>query len=239
MVKHLSRESKRYEDLPDRVLQKIMKHQVSSERLIAVIRLAVVLIFSVMHFLSPKAFSAETAFVLVPWILGGYLLFALLHIYVSYRHLLPDWFSYLSIVVDMALIYVLIWSFHLQYAQPPSFYLKAPTLLYVFIFIALQVLRFEVRFVIAAGACAVIGWLLMIAYVVYFNPYNSMITKDYVFYLTSNSVLLSAEFDKIIAMIIVSVVLAASVYRVRKLLIHSVTEANADGDLKQVDEVVK
>ena len=31
-----------------------------------------------------------------------------------------------SVVFDMGLLMTLIWSFHLQYAQPPSFYLKAP-----------------------------------------------------------------------------------------------------------------
>jgi adenylate cyclase len=49
--------------------------------------------------------------------------------------------------------------------------------------------------------------------------------------MTSNSVLLGAEFDKIISIIIVSLVLAAAVYRARKLLIESVIEANTAKDL--------
>ena len=44
---------------------------------------------------------------------------------------LPRWFVYASIVVDMTLLLVLIFSFHIQYRQPPSFYLKSPTLMYV------------------------------------------------------------------------------------------------------------
>ncbi len=50
-----------------------------------------------------------------------------------------------SVVMDMGLLMALIWSFHIQYMQPPSFYLKAPTMVYVFIFIALRALRFEPR----------------------------------------------------------------------------------------------
>ena len=38
-----------------------------------------------------------------------------------------------SVFVDVTLLMVLIWSFHIQYMQPPGFYLKAPTLLAVFI----------------------------------------------------------------------------------------------------------
>lgn len=45
----------------------------------------------------------------------------------------------------------LVWGFHLQYAQPAPFYLKVPTMLYVFIFIALRALRFESLYVAAAG----------------------------------------------------------------------------------------
>ncbi|MGB0571126.1 MAG: polysaccharide deacetylase family protein [Alphaproteobacteria bacterium] len=60
---------------------------------------------------------------------------------------LPGWFLTLSVIADMALLMVLIWSFHRTYQQPPSFYLKAPTLLYVFIFIAL---RFDAHYVLRA-----------------------------------------------------------------------------------------
>ena len=60
----------------------------------------------------------------------------------------------------MSLLFGLIWSFHLQYGQPPSFYLKAPTLLYVFIFIALRALRFAPTYVLAAGLTAALGKLI-------------------------------------------------------------------------------
>src|SRR6266446_6296135 len=87
----------------------------------------------------------------------------------SYRHWLPEWLRYVSIVIDMALLLGLIWSFHLQYEQPPSFYLKAPTLLYIFIFIALRTLNFDARKVVTAGLVAVLGWLLLVAYVIIVN----------------------------------------------------------------------
>ncbi|MEH6648398.1 MAG: adenylate/guanylate cyclase domain-containing protein [Motiliproteus sp.] len=217
--------------LPSRVQAALTLHQASSERLVGWIQLLVVVTFSLLYLLSPKTFTSEAEFAPVPWVLGAYLLFTLVHLSVGHRRLPPDWFTYLSIAVDMSLIYILIWSFHLQYMQPPSFYLKAPTLLYVFIFIALRALRFEVKFILFAGATAILGWMAMVLYVLFADPSNTMITKDYVLYLTSNSMLLGAEFDKIISMLVVTLVLAASVHRGRRLLLNSIVEARKARDL--------
>jgi adenylate cyclase len=217
--------------LPQRVLQKINAHQANSERLIAWVQLLIAIIFSVLYAISPKTFSEDATFEPVPWVLSAYFIFTIIHIVHSHRNKPCDWFAYLSIIVDMALVYILIWSFHLQYMQPASFYLKVPTLLYIFIFIALRALRFEIKFILFAGAVAATGWLLMILYVIFSDPNQSMITKDYIHYLTSNTVLLGAEFDKIISMLIVSLILATAVYRARKLLIDSVIETNVAQDL--------
>ena len=65
---------------------------------------------------------------------------------------LPDWFLALSVVVDIALLMVTIWSFHLHTSTAGDLP-QAPTLMYVFILIALRTLRFEPRFVVLA-ACS-------------------------------------------------------------------------------------
>jgi adenylate cyclase len=62
------------------------------------------------------------------------------------------------VVVDVVLLLVLIWSFHIQYLQPPSFSLKAPALLLAFIFIALHALRVDAGYVLLAGFVAAAGW---------------------------------------------------------------------------------
>ena len=109
--------------------------------------------FSVIYFISPKT-SPDEAFSPVPYVLGAYLVVSLIGLVWSIRHTLPTWSVYGSILFDFALLYSLMISFHIQYMQPASFILKAPTLLYVFIFIAIRALRFEARFVIAAGLVA-------------------------------------------------------------------------------------
>jgi adenylate cyclase len=133
----------------------------------------------------------------------------------------------------MALLLGLIWSFHIQYNQPPSFYLKAPTLLYVFIFIALRALRFEARYVLLAGFVSALGWGFLIAYVVYSQPEDPMITRNYITYLTSNSILLGAEFDKIVSILVVTGILALAIWRARRLLVRAVVEQAAARDLSR------
>jgi len=217
--------------LPARVQEKVRRQQDATERLIGWVQLAVVVLFGTLYTIAPKTFTQHDTFQPVPYALAAYLGFTLLRLGVAYRTRLPDWFLYMSIVVDMSLLYVLIWSFHLQYQQPASFYLKAPTLLYVFIFIALRALRFEARFVMAAGGTAALGWLALVIYAITIDPRDNMITRDYVDYLTSNAVLLGAEFDKIISILVVTTILGVAIVRGRRLLERSVAESTAAADL--------
>lgn len=227
--------------LPPRVRTAIQRQQESSEILIGWIQLSVVIAFAVLYTVSPKTFTEEAEFAPVPWVLTAYFVFTVLRLILAHRGRLPHWMLYLSVVVDMFLLLGLIWSFHLQYKQPASFYLKAPTLLYVFIFIALRALRYQVRFVIIAGVVAALGWLLLVGYVISVDPQNTMITRDYVEYLTSNSVLLGAEFDKIISILMVTAIIAIALTRARQLLIQSVVDSSTAEDLSRFvpSEVVR
>lgn len=68
-----------------------------------------------------------------------------------------------------------------------------------------------------------------------------MITRNYVDYMTSNSVLLGAEFDKVISILMVTAILAVAIARARRLLIRSVVEGTAAQDLSRFvpSEVVR
>lgn len=219
--------------LPPRVLTRIQRQQDSSEILISLVQLIIVSAWATLYALAPKTFSETADFEPVPVALGAYFVFTLIRMALAYRARLPDWLLYLSVVFDMAVLFALIWSFHLQYEQPPSFYLKAPTLLYVFIFIALRALHFEARFVLAAGVVAVVGWLLMLGYSVWMPAEGARITRDYVEYMTSNNILIGAEFDKIISIIMVTGILVVALMRARDLLVRSVVESTTARDLSR------
>ncbi len=220
-------------NLPERLKKTIRDQQERSEILISSIQVMIVSILGLLYAISPKTFSDDAAFAPVPWALGAYLAFSLFRFLLAILHKLPDWMLYFSAVLDIALLMGLIWSFHLQYEQPPSFYLKVPTFLYVFIFIGIRALHFDPRFVIATGASAVVGWVLMVLFVLVADPANSMITRDYIEYMTSNSILIGAEFDKIVSIIMVTGVLALALHRARNLLIEAVIEGSAARDLSR------
>jgi adenylate cyclase len=217
--------------LPERVRQAVRAQEDATERVISWAQLGIVLTFGTLYFLSPKPQAVD--FAPVPWALGIYLALTLARLAWSHLGRLPDWALAVSVFVDVTLLMVLIWSFHIQYMQPPSFYLKAPTLLYVFIFIALRALRFDARFVVLAGLLAALGWGALITYVVYADPSNAMITRDYVAYLTSNSVLLGAEFDKIISILVVTALIAVALTRAKGLLVRAVSEQTAARELSR------
>ena len=219
--------------LPGRVRDAIRRQQDSSEVVVGWIQLSIVVTFSILYALSPNPYTADTVFASEPWVLGVYLLFTLVRVVLAHRRALPNWLLYVSVIVDMLLLLALIWSIHIKYGQPASFYLKVPTLLYVFIFIALRALRFEARYVLLAGAVAAGGWLLMVLYAARIVPDNPMITRDYVQYMTSNSILLGAEFDKVISMLIVTGILAVAITRARNLLVRSVVESTAAAELSR------
>ena len=219
--------------LPGRVRDAISRQQDSSEVVVGWIQLSIVVTFSVLYALSPKPYTADPVFAPEPWVLGAYLLFTLARVVLAHRRALPDWLLYVSVVADMLLLLALIWSIHVKYGQPASFYLKVPTVLYVFIFIALRALRFEARFVLIAGAVAAGGWLLMVLYAARMAPDDPMITRDYVEYMTSNSILLGAEFDKVISVLIVTGILAVAITRARDLLVRSVVESTAATELSR------
>lgn len=221
-------------DLPPAVRARITALQDNSERLIGWIQLAVVIMFGVLYGLSRQTAPMNTAiWLLTPAAIGLYLIVTVIRLVLSYRVRLGFWLLAGSILIDMALLYGLIWSFHLQYMQPASFYLKAPTQQYVYIFIALRALRFEVRYVVLAGIAAALGWLAMVGYVVFADPHDPMITRNYIQYLTSNSVLLGAEFDKIITIAAVTTILAFAIHGARRMMTQAVTGAQAQENLSR------
>jgi len=219
-------------DLPPRVVAAIRGHQLQSEILIAWAQLLVGATWAGLYALAPKTAGATSMIEPVPFALCLYLAFSILRLILAYRGFAATWFLTLSVLVDMTILMALIWSFHIQYEQPAAFYLKAPTLLYVFIFIALRALRFSAGFVLLAGAAAATGWLLMLYYALATSTAQNMgVTRDYVAYMTSNQILIGAEFDKVITILLSTAILAIALWRARRLLVQSVVESHAHQDL--------
>ena len=218
--------------LPDRVTREVRDRESSSEILIGWAQLSIVVTFAVLYALVPRAQGSQ-GFNFVPIALMAYCAFTLIRLLLSYRYRLPDWYLFLSIVTDVALLFGIIFSFHIQYDQHPTFYLKSPTAMYVFLFIALRALRFDPRYVLLSGLVAIAGWIGLVGYAVISDPSHMYVTRNYVEYMTMNAILIGAEVDKIMIIFAVTVILSLALIRGRRLLVAAVREHAAATDLKR------
>lgn len=225
----------RRDSLPSRVQQAIQRQQEAGQILVGAVQVSIVTIFGILYAAAPKTFASDVGIEPVPWALGGYFVFAVVSFSLAYTRRQPTWFRIVSPLVDIGVLLLLIWSFHIQYQQPASFVLKAPTLLYIFIFIALRSLLFDPVYVIVTGVTAALGWLALVTYSVSIDG-RGMITRDYVEYMTSNNVLLGAEFDKVLSIIVVTVIIAVAMARARTLLVAATAEGTRARDLERFFE---
>ncbi len=226
--------NRRQESLPKRVQAALDRHQIRSERLIGWAQLAIAVIWTLLYLAAPKTFQADMTFAPVPIALGLYAAFSVLRLILLYRDFMAPWFLTLSVIIDMAILLGLIWSFHLQYMQSAAFILKAPTMLYIFIFIALRALRFSVGYVVLAGALAAAGWLGLLYYALQTSTKPNMgVTRNFVDYLTSDAILIGAEFDKVITILLTTAIIAVAIHRARGLLLTAAVESQARRDLNR------
>jgi adenylate cyclase len=217
--------------LPARVLRALHAERERGELLTSWVQAGVLCVFALLYFLAPSTSPVGVLMRPVPWALAFYAAFTALRLYLVSHGRLSPWMRALSVVVDMALLTVTIWSFHLEYGQPAAFYLKAPTFTYFFIFIALRALSFSPGHVLLAGAAAALGWLALLGYALAEPSGTGLVTRDYVAYMTSARVLIGGEIDKIISILLVSVLLALAVGRTQKLLERAVAEQAASSQL--------
>ena len=218
--------------LPERIRRDIEQLQDAGEITVGWTQAAAIVFFAAVYAISPKAFPAGTPFEPIPWTLGIYALFTAGRVFLAYRGRLSRGFVALSVVVDVTVLMITIWSFHLQYRALPALYLKAPTLMYVFILIALRTLRFKPGYVLLAGGCAALGWLGLFLYAAW-GPAGGAFTHIYVEYVTSYRILRGAEIDKILSILVVTMILAFSLVRSRQLLARSVVGESAASDLSR------
>jgi adenylate cyclase len=222
------------QNLPERVRETIRRQQQRSEILIGWAELVLTGLLAIAYEATTMAGGVvqdEFSFEAEALVLYG--LFSVARLIIAYRRPLPEWLLHLSVIADMALLMGLIYFYHLKYAQSAVFYLKAPILLYAFLFIALRALRFEARFVIVTGLAAVAGWIILILYALSGRGGPPNMTDDFVEYMTSNSFLFQAEAEKIIAILLTTTVLAIAIARARNLLVRSVSEGEAARDLSR------
>lgn len=219
-------------DMPARVHALVVEQEAQSERLIGWVQFALAVALTLLYSLSARPTEADMLMhEPVPWALGAYGLFTVGRLILSYRGAMPGWVLVLSILIDMALLIGLIWSFHIQYGQPASFSLQVPTFIYLFVFIALRALRFDPRFVLTAGIAAAAGWLLLVLYAE--SGADASVTRSFVTYITSTQILRGAEVEKIVTILLITGVLTLAIGRAQRTLLTAVKESAATKDMSR------
>ncbi|WP_051329515.1 adenylate/guanylate cyclase domain-containing protein [Geminicoccus roseus] len=216
---------------PDRILQAIRAQDARSEVLVCYVQFAAIAVFAFLYTLTPKAFPEMVPFEPVPWALLLYAIFTGIRLRLALQDRLSRGFLYLSVVIDLLVLMSTIWSFHLQYQVSPATYLKAPTLMYVFILIALRALRLEAELVLFTGVAGAFAWLVLLAYAYWMGA--GQITHNFVEYANTDALLLGAEFDKIVSILVVAGILAIGLARARRLLIAAVVEEQEASELSR------
>ena len=100
---------------PDRVVRAIRRQEENSEILVGWMQIAAIIFFAIFYSLAPKAFASDVRFAPVPVTLGACTLFTALRLVLAYRGALRTWFLTISVLIDIVVLMVTIWSCHLQY----------------------------------------------------------------------------------------------------------------------------
>jgi adenylate cyclase len=212
-----------------RVAEAMARAEARVEILVGWVQLAGVALFFLLYLTSRSAFAGASEFEPVPIALAAWGAFVAWRLRCAYHRAPGRLFVIVAAAIDIIVLMVAIWSFTLQYDAPAALYLKAPTLLYAFIFIALRALRFDPVQVAVTGVLAAAGWLAL----VFIAARTAPMTSNYQVYMTSLSLLWGAEWEKILAILAVTAILALGVARARALLVSTNAETIAAADLSK------
>jgi adenylate cyclase len=212
------------------VRREIEREQYRSELLVTAVQLAVAALLALLYASTPHGFAPDAPVEAAPLGLSLFAVLALLRLWFALTGQLGRRLLGLTVVAEMALLIGVIFAYHLQYEQPAQFSLKSTEFAYVFILIALRALRFEAVWVILSGVTAAAGWLAMLGYAVA-SATSNPVTWDYVTSLRSIQIHYGGEFDRVLAILVVTAMLAVSLGRARRLLASAVAREQAVADL--------
>lgn len=215
-------------EAPARIRTAVKDYERRSECIIGWFQLAGVALFAILYGASYAAYDIHPSFEPVPYALALYGAITLWRLRLSSRGRLTAWQRYGSAAIDVFVLMAMIGSFPMQYGEPPALYLKAPTLLYVYILVALRALLFDPALILFAGGSAMLGWIVLTLIAALGG---APLTSDYRVYMTSLSLLPGAELEKLTAIAAFTGVLALGVGRARALLFRTATEEAAASDL--------
>lgn len=122
--------------------------------------------------------------------------------------------EFVWVSVDFVMLYAVVFSYHLQYGQPPGIILKSTTAGMAFFLVAIRAVLADVSLLIFAGTAAAAGWVALSAYAGLVGGPES-VTRSFVEYMTSSKILVGAQVEHILAIGLVTFALCVAVIQGR------------------------
>lgn len=219
-------------NLPQRVQDDFAEMQHRSELLVTGVQLAVVALLAALYYAAPAGHAPDAPVRSAPLGLGLFAVLVLLRGWFAYTRQLTRPFLAFSVIAEMALLMFTIWTYHLQFEAMPNVNLKNTHIAYVFVLIALRSLRFEPVWVILSGLTAALGWGLIVSHALWVQG-EAILTWDYVTYVSTRSLHPGGEFDKVLAILLVTFLSATMLKRARDTLFTAVAQTQATKDLSR------
>ncbi|MEM1146616.1 MAG: GGDEF domain-containing phosphodiesterase [Pseudomonadota bacterium] len=115
-----------------------------------------------------------------------------------------------SALFDIGCLFAFLLIIPIAYGSPIAISLKAPTANLLFVFIISRIVFFDIRLIVWSGISASLGWcgLTLLAM---FEPNSPGITHEFVEYMTSGKILVGAQVEHVISILLVMLVSAAVV----------------------------
>ncbi len=191
-------------------------YQRRSEFLVASTKLVVMVLLLALY-LSPFSSADSSRLQQVLTISTAYGVWLVAMLALVTRHQKPPALIWASIAVDFTALYALMWALPPR-NDPTEFYaLAQPAQYFLFVLIALRVLRFEARYVFGAGAAAVFGWVILLSYTIE-GPSQSGFWSHSGGDDLNLAMVLGAQVEKIIIITVFTTVLAITAIRAKALL---------------------
>ena len=140
-------------------------------------------------------------------------IYCALRLFIMYRSKRIKYFGIITATIDTLLLSGIIYMFSQQYGTPAAT-LKSPSFSFYFVLIAFHAMRFKPRLILINGALSIICWSVIVLLLKQSTP---DITNSYLEYITSGSILIGAEVEKLFALAAYTAALALGASRAAKL----------------------
>ena len=177
-------------------------------------QISILAFMAALYLVAPRAADADAQ---VSWtlpILVAHLLATIFRLVINSTAKPSNAREFIWVGVDFAMLYAVVFSYHLQYDQPPGVILKSTTAGMAFFLVAIRAVLADVGLMIFAGAAAAFGWALLSLYAGLMGGRES-VTRSFVEYMTSSKMLVGAQVEHILAIALVTFALCVAVIQGR------------------------